>query len=40
MEYNILSKKEVQAEVIAFKRSLAVSEADILKGRQGNKETL
>ena len=29
MEYNILSKKEIQAEVIAFKESLAVSEADI-----------
>ena len=29
MEYNILSKKEIQAEVIAFKESLAVSEANI-----------
>ena len=43
LEYNIPSKKVIQAEVIAFKESLAVSEADIfavLKGRQGTKETL
>ena len=37
MEYNILSKKEIQAEVMAFKESLAVIAFAILKGRQGNK---
>ena len=31
LEYNIPSKKVIQAEVIAFKESLAVSEADICR---------
>ena len=38
MEYNIPSKEEVQAEVISFKNSSAVSEIDICQIEKENRE--